>query len=90
MVQKMLVKFPYIGKKLQALDNCGYLPGHYYSPIPNLEEIRKRRIKIFSKASIDVKGIDLRKEEQFKMLQLFAAYYREIPYNFLNTKRGIS
>ena len=67
-IQKSLLKLPYVGRKLKILDDCGYLPGHYYSPIPNLEEIRNRRATIFKRSGIDPKGIELRKEEQFALV----------------------
>jgi len=87
---KTLLKLPYFGNKLKILDNCGYLPGHYYSPIPDLEDIRKRSATIFKKTDIEVKGINLRKEEQFALLQQFTSYYRDIPYDFKNGQQTSS
>ena len=83
-LQKILLRLPYFGKKLQLLDDCGYTPGHYYSPIPDLKDIKNRRATIFKKPGADLKGIDLRKEEQFELLQQFSNYYKEIPYDFTN------
>ena len=83
---RILLKFPYFGKKLQLLNNCGYEPGHYYSPIPDLEEIKKREKTIFKKSDVELKGINLRKEEQFALIQQFSSYYNEIPYDFKNAK----
>lgn len=82
-IQKALRLVPYFGRKLKELDDCGYAPGHYYSPIPNLEEIKKRKAQIFN-TSNELKGINLRKEEQFALLQHFSNYYTEIPYDFIN------
>ena len=87
-IQKLLLKVPYFGKKLKMLDDCGYTPGHYYSPIPDLDDIKKRRASIFKKDGIDLKGIDLHKEEQFALLQQFSDYYKEIPYNFNSQAPG--
>ena len=87
-IQKSLLKLPYVGRKLKILDDCGYLPGHYYSPIPNLEEIRNRRATIFKRSGIDPKGIELRKEEQFALLEKFSEYYKELPYDFSTNSRG--
>ena len=38
-------------------------PGHYYSPIPSLSEIKHRRLQIFSK-NVNIKGINLRNKEK--------------------------
>lgn len=84
-IQKALRFFPYFGRKLKELDNCGYAPGHYYSPIPDLDDIKKRRSEIFH--TKEPKGINLRKEEQFALLQQFANYYKDIPYDFVNAKQ---
>jgi hypothetical protein len=40
------------------------LPGHYYSPIPDFEEILRNEKRIFSKARRQIPGIDLNQEEQ--------------------------
>jgi len=82
-IQKALRFVPYFGRKLKELDNCGYAPGHYYSPIPNLEEINKRKSEIFN-VNKEPKGINLRKEEQFALLQQLSIYYKDIPYDFVN------
>lgn len=79
-INKILFHLPFIGKRLRLLDDCGYRPGHYYSPIPNLDEIRERRNTIFGQK--EIKGIDLRKEAQFEWLQKFSGYYKELPYDF--------
>ncbi|MEO6491156.1 MAG: class I SAM-dependent methyltransferase [Ferruginibacter sp.] len=87
-LQQIIFRLPYFGKKLKVLDNCGYAPGHYYSPIPDLNDIRNRRTKIFHKASVGLNGIDLRISEQFSLLQSFSKYYNEIPYNFNSRSKG--
>jgi Methyltransferase domain len=83
-LRKIMFKLPYIGRRLELVYNCGYEPGHYYSSIPDLNDIRNRRSKIFKKTGIDIKGINLRKEEQFTLLEQFLIYYKDIPYDFQN------
>ena len=83
-LDKIISKLPYISKQLQLLDGCGYEPGHYYSPIPDIEDI-KRKDTIFNKINVDLKGINLEKENQFRLLESFIEYYKEIPYNFKNS-----
>ncbi len=81
-IHNLIRKLPYFGKKIQLLESCGYEPGHYYSPIPDLEDIRRRKETIFKKSNIDLKGIDIRREAQFALLEEFKTYYKDIPYPF--------
>ncbi len=87
LIHESLLKLPYFGNKLNILKNCGYTPGHYYSPIPDIDDIRNRKSTIFKKEGVNVLGINLRKEEQFALLEQFNSYYSEIPYDFKNIKQ---
>ncbi|MDQ3844530.1 MAG: class I SAM-dependent methyltransferase, partial [Bacteroidota bacterium] len=58
----------------------GWPPGHFYSPIPSLEQIKKREDKIWSDAPLCIQGIDLREEEQLKLLHTLASYYAFQPW----------
>lgn len=53
--------------------------GHFYSPIPSLDEVRKDEEKIFARAR-HIPGVDLNEDVQLRMLDEFAAYYGEIPF----------
>lgn len=55
-------------------------PGHYYSPIPSIEDIRKDASKIFGPLSLDIPGIDLREAEQFEILKNFIDFYNDMPF----------
>ena len=76
----------------------GYPPGHYYSPVPDLDEVRARERQIFDRSSAHLKGIDLRTDEQLALLPDFARHYAEQPfgdepvdglrYGFANTYFG--
>ncbi len=55
-------------------------PGHYYSPIPNLEEIKSRHTQIFEKPINEILGIDLNTSEQLKLLESFAGNYGDLPF----------
>ena len=54
-------------------------PGHFYSPIPDLSEIRKRQNEIFNLPS-DIPGIDLNDEGQLNVLNSFRHPYSEHPF----------
>lgn len=57
-------------------------PGHFYSPIPAPEEILAKEHEIWRqpKPVREIPGVDLREEEQLKLLGEFAAYHREQPF----------
>src|SRR3954454_11403434 len=58
----------------------GYPPGHFYSPIPDLEDVRAREAEIFDRSSPQVPGIDLREAGQLALLPAFAASYADQPF----------
>jgi hypothetical protein len=55
-------------------------PGHYYSPIPSLEEIKLKEKEIFDKIPRNLPGINLNESEQLKLFRHFRQYYQEIPF----------
>jgi hypothetical protein len=54
-------------------------PGHFYSPIPSIDEIRMDEEKIFMIPD-NIPGIDLNESEQIRMLDGFVKYYEEVPF----------
>lgn len=56
-------------------------PGHYYSPIADLHEVRAREAAIFARSRRELPGIDLRVEEQLGLLPAFAKFYEEMPFS---------
>ena len=60
---------------------CGFVPpGHFYSPLPSLEEVERDAAKIFGPFSGSVPGIDMHESEQLELLAHFARYYPDIPF----------
>ena len=57
-----------------------YPPGHYYSPIPDIRQIRRRQDSI-GRESKECPAIDLRETEQLDLLNKLAAYYGELPFS---------
>lgn len=55
-------------------------PGHFYSPLPDLDEIRRDEARIFGSMPRTIAGIDLKEEEQFALLCSFVDYYRSMPF----------
>lgn len=56
-------------------------PGHFYSPIPSLEEIHSREETLFNKAWREIGDINLNVEGQALMLQSMKDYTSEFPYD---------
>ena len=55
-------------------------PGHYMSPIPNLEEIKVNEARIFTKSNREFLGIDMNELEQLEMLKKLSVFYEELPF----------
>jgi predicted O-methyltransferase YrrM len=56
-------------------------PGHFYSPLPDLQEIARRSDKIYGPTPDSIPGVDLRTEFQKKLLQKFESYYTNLPFD---------
>ena len=60
---------------------CGFVPpGHFYSPLPDFDEIRQEEPRIFGPVSREVAGVDLRETEQLSLLGELAKFYPDIPF----------
>jgi predicted O-methyltransferase YrrM len=57
-----------------------YLPGHFYSPIPDLPEIDAHVDAIFDRSPKTVSAIDLNEREQLRLIDVFSKTYREMPF----------
>jgi hypothetical protein len=55
-------------------------PGHFYSPLPSLDEIKKDESKIFGSVPRDICSLDLHEAEQLNLLEKFIPYYKEMPH----------
>jgi predicted O-methyltransferase YrrM len=55
-------------------------PGHFYSPIPSLEEVRQNEERIFGLPQ-NIPAIDLNEAEQLRLFHIFKEFYREIPFH---------
>jgi hypothetical protein len=63
----------------QIKDFGAYPPGHFYSPIPSIDEVIKDEERIWQRPQ-NIPGIDLNEEEQFSLLQELLSYYKNIPF----------
>ena len=55
-------------------------PGHFSSPIPDLDEVAKDEMQIFGHFPLDIPGIDLCMSAQRELVEQFVPYYKQIPF----------
>lgn len=84
-IRTLLNKLPHIKglyqENLQWKQNSRYPPGHFYSPIASLEDIKEKEDIIWKldKAGIQ-NGIDFNLEKQISLLDKLGDYYQELPF----------
>ena len=81
----ILNKLPYIkglyNLKVNYDKNSCYPPGHFYSPIISVEDIKSRETEIWPEPLEDkVNGIDLQTNSQLELITQLSKYYPEIPF----------
>jgi len=84
-LESFLNKLPYIRglyqHKKNFIKNSCYPAGHYYSPIINIEEVKRKEEQIWNSSSEDkVPGVDLNTDEQINLINEFNQYYNELPF----------
>lgn len=55
-------------------------PGHFYSPIPSIDEVRAREDEIFGPPPPSLPGINLRADQQVALVRELAQFYAELPF----------
>lgn len=58
----------------------GWKPGHYYSPIPSIEDVLRDEERIFERDVREIPGIELYAADQIALLNGLATYYHELPF----------
>jgi Methyltransferase domain len=54
-------------------------PGHFYSPIVDIDELSRRRSKVFDRSQWPT-GVDVREDAQRALLDRLAVHYRKLPF----------
>jgi predicted O-methyltransferase YrrM len=92
MMKSLLRRIPPVRRLLDERDSLHYkitqfgnqLPfvpnGHFYSPVPAFEEIRRDEARIFRHEILSFPGIDLAQERQFALLQVLKEHYKELNF----------
>jgi predicted O-methyltransferase YrrM len=55
-------------------------PGHFYSPIPDLDELHRVGGEFIDRVPKETPGIELNDQEQLELLKRFTDFYREMPF----------
>ncbi|HMI77718.1 MAG TPA: class I SAM-dependent methyltransferase [Ferruginibacter sp.] len=80
LINKLINKIPFI-QYLKFKKNSWAPAGHFYSPLVLIDDIKKREFEIWKDAAKEgIKGIDLRTDEQIKLIKSFTQFYDEIPF----------
>jgi len=85
-IKNFLNQLPYIKglyqDKVKYTSNSCYPPGHYYSPICDIAEIKEKESAIWHSINVDgIKGIDLNVNEQIRLVEKeFVKFYKELPF----------
>jgi predicted O-methyltransferase YrrM len=100
LVKKWLNKLPYIrtlvSENKRLTDNSRLIketyeswvpPGHYYSPIPSVNELQEYKGRIYDESKI-INGIDLNAGNQILLLDEFRKFYKDLDFTFENTGRN--
>lgn len=87
-IKNILNQLPYIRSLVKNLKyyKTDFPPGHFYSSIVSVEEIKKREDEIFSMPGKNIEGVDLNETDQLALLNKLAENYSSIP--FIDTKQN--
>lgn len=67
-------------KELKDILLLSHPPGHFYSPIPSVQDLRQREGQIFSGKPGKVPAIDFNDDGQIDLMRKLAQYLSEFPY----------
>jgi len=76
---KILSKIPYLRYAWFYRQNCNHRPGHFYSPVVNLDELESRQNQIWA-PDRKLPGIDLNDDKQHAFLEPLTAGAYQIPF----------
>jgi hypothetical protein len=84
-IKEILNKLPHIRTLYADVSeykrNAKYRPGHFYSAIVSVDEIKQSQERIWkSDDGTEIKGIDLKIDDQLTLLKSFEEYYPELPF----------
>lgn len=60
-------------------------PGHFYSPIPDINNIKLNSKRIFDTCPKKIEGINLNVQKQLELIKQFIIYYKDMPFKAKQT-----
>lgn len=87
LIKRLIQNLPYI-RRLRAenetlrseLAKMRFKPGHFYSPVPSIDEVKNDADRIFFDSVDSLAAIDLNETGQLKTLHALKQFYTEIPF----------
>lgn len=82
-VDSLLQLYKALVSQLAGLDLSfvqSYPPGHYYTPLPSMEEVARVAPRVWKQTPQGLPGIDLRVREQQKLFAKLLKYYGQMPF----------
>jgi hypothetical protein len=81
-LDRALARLRAMGARVPGLERqpMPFPPGHFYSPIPDQEEVRRHRARIFDRSRRPLGGVDLREAEQLALVEQLARFYPDLPF----------
>ncbi|MBV9126293.1 MAG: class I SAM-dependent methyltransferase [Planctomycetes bacterium] len=64
-------------------------PGHFYSPVPSLEELKQQETAIWGPPPLDIPGVDLNEAGQARLFEALKTYYPEMPAYERHKQEGL-
>jgi hypothetical protein len=55
-------------------------PGHFYSPIPDIQFVDRYKVRLFERDVIDIPGIENNMTEQCDLIDKFSKFYNDLPF----------
>jgi predicted O-methyltransferase YrrM len=85
-LSELAEKYPEVKHLMEKVEryekNDCFPPGHFYSPVFSIDELRAREDKIWKGTEIrEVPGVDLNDEGQVALVRQLEAYYEEMPFS---------
>jgi len=75
-IKKLIAERDRLARELNQIN-----PGHYFSPIPSLDDVRRNAARLFSRSLRALPGVDLNVDGQFKLLEQLKDFYGEQPFS---------
>ena len=85
-IRRILDELPYVKalkqENFNLKRNSYWEPGHFYSSVISIDDIKKRQSHIWKNIEADgIPGIDLQTNKQIELLNSLAVFYKDLPFD---------